>query len=62
MGSESKESACNEGDLVSIPGLERSSGEGNGYPLVLFAWKIPGTEEPGGLQSMGLQSYSIGHS
>ena len=28
-----KESACNAGDLGSIPGLERSSGEGIGYPL-----------------------------
>ena len=32
-GSDGKESACNEGDLGSIPGLERSSGEGNGNPL-----------------------------
>ena len=32
-GSDSKESACNAGDLGSIPGLGRSSGEGNGYPL-----------------------------
>ena len=28
-----KESACNVGDLGSIPGLERSPGEGKGYPL-----------------------------
>ena len=28
-----KESACNAGDLDSIPGLVRSLGEGNGYPL-----------------------------
>ena len=28
-----KESYCNEGDLGSIPGLERSAGEGNSYPL-----------------------------
>ena len=27
-----KESACNAGDLGSIPGLGRSPGEGNGYP------------------------------
>ena len=31
--SDGKESACNEGDLGSIPGLGRSSGEGNGNPL-----------------------------
>ena len=28
-----KESACNAGDLGLIPGLERSAGEGKGYPL-----------------------------
>ena len=28
-----KESACNAGDLGSIPGPGRSSGEGNGNPL-----------------------------
>ena len=28
-----KESACNAGDTSSIPGLGRSPGEGNSYPL-----------------------------
>ena len=32
-GSDGKTSACNVGDLGSIPGLGRSSGEGNGNPL-----------------------------
>ena len=32
-GSDGKESACNAGDLSSIPGLGRSPGEGNGCPL-----------------------------
>ena len=32
-GSDGKESTCNEGDLGSIPGLGRSPGEGNDYPL-----------------------------
>ena len=32
-GSAGKESASNEGDLVSVPGLGRSPGEGKGYPL-----------------------------
>ena len=32
-GSAGKESACNVGDLGSIPGLARSPGEGSGYPL-----------------------------
>ena len=32
-GSDSKESACNAGDLGLIPGSGRSHGEGNSYPL-----------------------------
>ena len=32
-----KESACIEGNLSSIPGLERSPGEGKGYPLQ-YSW------------------------
>ena len=52
-----KESACNAGDLGSIPGLGRSPGGGNGNPLSIPAWKIPWTEEPGGLQSMGSQEW-----
>ena len=32
-GSAGKESACNGGDMGSIPGLGRSPGEGKGYPL-----------------------------
>ena len=31
--SNGKESACNAGDLGLVPGLRRSHGEGNGYPL-----------------------------
>jgi len=40
-----KESACNVGDLGSIPGLGRSPGEGKGYPLQYsaLAWRIPWT-------------------
>ena len=33
--SNGKESACNAGDLGSIPGLGRSSGKGNGYPSII---------------------------
>ena len=51
-----EESACQTGDLGSIPGAGRSSGEGNGNHSSILAWEIPWTEEPGGLQSMGLQS------
>ena len=32
-GSDGKESACNAGDMGSIPGLGRSPGEENGNPL-----------------------------
>ena len=32
-GSDGKESACNAGDLGSIPGLGKSPEEGNGNPL-----------------------------
>ena len=32
-GLDDKESACNAGDLGLIPGLGRSPGEGDGYPL-----------------------------
>ena len=53
-GSDSKESACNAGDLGSVPGSGKSPGEGNGSHSSILAWKIPWIEEPGGLQSMGL--------
>ena len=51
----SKESACNAGDLGSLPGWGRSSGEGNATHSSILSWRIPWTEEPGGLQSMGSQ-------
>ena len=35
-GSDGKESACNAGDLDSIPELGRFPREGNGYPLQYF--------------------------
>ena len=48
-------------DLGSIPGLGRSPGRGHrSIPICsILAWKIPCTEEPGGLQSMG--SLRVGH-
>ena len=59
-GSDSKESACNAEDLVLIPGSVRSLGEQNlekgmATHSSILAWRIPWTEEPGGLQSMALQ-------
>jgi len=56
-----KEPACNAGDLGSIPGLGRSPEERNGNPLQYSCLRIPWTEEPGGLQSMGLQSRTYTH-
>ena len=54
-GSVVKNPPANAGDVGSIPGSRRSPGEGNGNPLHILAWKIPETEEPGGLPSMESQ-------
>ena len=51
-GSAGKESACNVRDLVSIPGLGRSPGEGNGYPFQCSGLKDS-------MDCMGLQK--VGH-
>ena len=42
-------------DAVSNPGLRRSLGEEMATHSSILAWKIPGTEETGGLQSTALQ-------
>ena len=55
----SKESACNAGDLGSVPGSGISSGEGNGNPFRYSSLENPMNEEPGGLQSIGSQR--VGH-
>ena len=39
--SDGKESACNAGDLSSVPELGRSTGEGNGNPLQYACLEIP---------------------
>ena len=57
-GSDSKVSACNVGDLGSIPESGRYPGEGNGNPLQYSTWKIPWSEEPGRPQSMGSQNWT----
>ena len=44
-GSEVKASACNVGDLGSVPGLEGSPGEGNGNPLQYSCLENPMNEE-----------------
>ena len=46
-------------DVGLIPGLGRFPGGGLGNPLNILAWRIPGTEEPGGLQSIRL--CRVGH-
>ena len=40
-GSAGKESACNAGDLSSIPGLGGSPGEANGHPLQYYCLGNP---------------------
>ena len=55
-GSDGKESACNSGDPGSIPGLDDPLEKEMATHSSILAWRIPWTEEPGGLQSMGLQS------
>ena len=42
-------------DVGSIPVSGRSLEEGMATHFSILAWEIPGTEEPGGLQSRGLQ-------
>ena len=58
-GSDSKVSAYNAGDPGLIPGLGRSSGEGNGKPLQYSCLENPMKGEHGRLQSMGSQR--VGH-
>ena len=50
-----KESACNVEDLGSIPGSGRSLEKGMATHFSILTWRIPWTEEPGRLQSMGSQ-------
>ena len=55
-----KDSACDAGDardVGSVPGLERSSGEGSSNPFQYSCLENP--TEPGGLKSRGSQR--VGH-
>ena len=52
-----KSSPANVENKGLIPGLGRSLG-GATHSSIL-AWRIPGTEEPGGLPSIG--SHRVGH-
>ena len=53
------ESACNAGDLGSIPGLGRSPGAGNGNPLQYSCLENPMDGDAWQVQSMGSQR--VGH-
>ena len=58
VGTVVKNLPANAGDarhMGSIPGTGRSPGGRNGNPSIMLAWEIPWTENPGGLQSMGLR-------
>ena len=50
---------ANAGDLGFITGSGRSPKEGMATPSSIAVWRIPGTEEPGGLQTM--RSQRVGH-
>ena len=56
MDSAGEESACNAGDPGSIPGSGRSLEKEMATHSSVLAGKIPWTEEPGRLQSMGSQT------
>ena len=51
--------AGDTGDMGSIPGQEDALKEEMATHSSILAWKIPWTEESGGLQSMG--SHRVGH-
>ena len=54
-GSVVKNPPANAGAEGSVLRWKDSLGEGNGSPLQYSCpWEIPWTEEPGGLQSMGM--------
>ena len=55
-----KNLSANAGDLGSILELGRPPGGGNGNSFQYSCLEIPWTEEPGGLQSMGVQSIGQG--
>ena len=58
-GSDGKETTCNAEDLGLTLRWEDPLEEGVATHSTILAWRIPRTEKPGGLQSMGLQR--LGH-
>ena len=55
-GSDSKESACNAADSGSVSGQDDPLEKEMATHSSILAQRIPWTEKPGRLQSMGLQS------
>ena len=55
-GGSAGESVCNAGDPGSIQGREDLLEKDMATHSTILAHRIPGTEEPGGLQSMGSQT------
>ena len=53
-GSDGKESACSVGDQVRSLDWEDPLAKGMATHSSILAWRIPWTEDPGGLQSMGV--------
>ena len=53
--SDSKEYTCNAGDLVQSLDPEDSLEKGMATHSSILAWRVPWTEEPGRIQSMGSQ-------
>ena len=58
-GSSGKESACNAGDPVRFLGQEDPLEREMATHSNILAWRIPCTDEPGRVQSMGL--HRVGH-
>ena len=60
-----KESTCQTGDPGSIPGLGRSPGEGNGYPLQYFGQEnsmdciVPGPQKLDKTEQLSLSSFLL---
>ena len=59
LGSDSKVFTYNAGDQVRSLGWDNPLEKDMATHSSILAWRIPGTEEPGGLLSMGL--HRVGH-
>ena len=54
-----QETTCNSGDMGQSLGQEDPLGKEVATHSSILAWEIPWTEEPGRLQSMGLQELGM---